>query len=158
MLDVPSKSIYELDEDASGFDRDINGMQKKRGQNRGADGKFESSLKDLDDDIEPGFGANTFGSQKQTSKQNKVTKFKENDPFEARPVKRRKGRGAVANVFYDSQLPDSQPQLANADSLQGSLDSRMDANSGLINDKNGKIFGGKGLPSMDVGDVSMLQS
>ena len=72
MLAVPSKSIYELDEEATGFDRDLNGMQKKRGQNRGADGKFESSLKDLDDDIESGFGVNTYGSQKQTNKQNKA--------------------------------------------------------------------------------------
>ena len=33
-------------------------MPKRKGQHRGADGKFESSMKDIDDhmDLEPAFG------------------------------------------------------------------------------------------------------
>ena len=109
MLSVPSKSVYDIDENGmgGGYGDDRDALQKKKGQHRGADGKFEASLKDLDDDIEAGYGgASGFGNHKQ-QQNNKPTKNSkinmnggiksftrgENDPFEA-PITRRKGRGA----------------------------------------------------------------
>ena len=65
MVAVSTKSIYEMDdglETGFGVERDI-GTMKRKGQHRGADGKFESSLKDVEDmDIDQGFGGNGFGS------------------------------------------------------------------------------------------------
>ena len=48
---TPSIAMGGVDEEMDGggkFDRHLD--SKKRGQNRGLDGKFESQLKDLDDD------------------------------------------------------------------------------------------------------------
>ena len=74
---APTKSIYDvgMDDDMDGgkYDRDLGGA-KKRGQNRGLDGKFESSMKDLDHDIgDMGVTQDLYheGRNKQTNKQNK---------------------------------------------------------------------------------------
>ena len=60
MLNASSKAVYDTGDDGheSGFGLENQiGMQKRKGQHRGADGKFESSMKDVDDlDLEPGFG------------------------------------------------------------------------------------------------------
>ena len=80
-----------------------------------------------------------------------MNKFK-NDPFEVAPPRKRKGRGAVANVFYDSQQNSQQSTLAH-DALGGGMDMNY---TGQVNGKNGKIFGAKGLPTMTVGGIDML--
>ena len=61
LLNATSKSVYDTGDDAheSGFGLENQiGMPKRKGQHRGADGKFESSMKDIDDhmDLEPAFG------------------------------------------------------------------------------------------------------
>ena len=108
MLSVPMKSVYEMnlddcDMDGGKFDRD---PLKKRGQNRGLDGKFESSLKDLDDDFSDiDMQESNFGGAKKQSTRGQIKMNKTNkELFDvAPPTRKRKGRGAVANVFYDSQ-------------------------------------------------------
>ena len=142
MLNASSKAVYDTGDDNhdSGFGLENQiGMQKRKGQHRGADGKFESSMKDVDDlDLEPGFGKSFDQSRgpKGGQKVNKKMSMqggamggrKGGDPFET-GTKKRKGRGAgghVANVFYDSQLPGSQPMvLAHADSMGGGMDSEL---------------------------------
>ena len=116
MVAVNTKSVYEMDDglDSFSLERDI-GMTKRKGQHRGADGKFESSMKD-GDDFDMDLGGGGFGNHKQINKASKASKLqmggsinmgrKGNDPLEfASMPKKRKGRGAgghVANVFYDS--------------------------------------------------------
>ena len=115
MLAVPtmtniSAGLGSIDEDMDSdgkFDRDLGGS-KKRGQSRGLDGKFESQLmKDLDDDITdnmPLSQEQDYGKGKGRSKgmSKRVEKIKvKNEPFEITGQRKRKGRGAVANVFYE---------------------------------------------------------
>ena len=114
-LAVNTKSNYDMDDGIdNGFGIETNIGVKRKGQHRGADGKFESNLKDIDVlDMDEGFGS-IYGSQK-SNKQSKASKIasmgstmginrKVNDPFDG-PKKRKGGRGAgghVATVFYDS--------------------------------------------------------
>ena len=71
MVAVCSKSVYDMDdglESGFGVERDM-GLTKRKGQHRGADGKFESSMKDADDmDMDTGFGGGAFGNQKGANK------------------------------------------------------------------------------------------
>ena len=120
MVNASSRSVYDTGDDGHepgfGLENQM-GMPKRKGQHRGADGKFESSLKDVDDmDLEPAFGKGfdqgrgpkgggpKVKGQKTTMQGNPMGSRKNGDPFD-NGTKKRKGRGAgghVANVFYDS--------------------------------------------------------
>ena len=87
---------------------------RKKGQHRGADGKFESQTSMIDDyEMENNFASGPFGNDpppKKRAKNNKMITIegdrKGKDPFAPPPKKRARGRpsgtGHVANVFYDS--------------------------------------------------------
>ena len=94
------------------IEKEFDKIARKKGQHRGADGKFES-LGNMNDD----FDMNTYGSgpyvqehiTKKKSKANKIMSLgdtKSGDLFQG-PKKKGRGRpagaGQVANLFYNSQ-------------------------------------------------------
>lgn len=143
-------------ESGFGMDRDGDRFSKKKGQSRGADGKFEAAggMKD-DDEFDMDFAA--YGSDKPTKKREKPDKFmdmggrKGNDLFEGQ---KKKGRGRpsgtgghVANVFYDSQLPVSQDMMK-SDSTDNLLGPAL-PHSGAIDGTDGGIYGGQHVGGLD---------
>ena len=153
---TPSIAMGGVDEemDAGGkFDRHLD--SKKRGQNRGLDGKFESQLKDLDDDyieMQP-MQEQYDGRSKQVNK--RAEKKMKNEMFEIAVPRKRKARGTVSNAFFDSQQSaQPTPTLVHNDSFGGEMDVNFTGKT------NGKVmstnFGGKGLPKIKSGDIDML--
>ena len=130
-MDMPSLGkktggFDDLDADIDGgdlgMDSNFGKMGKKKGQLRGADGKFES-MGGMNDD----FDMNNFTSSgpyrneqmpKKKSKASKIMSLtgSKNDPFEA-PKKKGRGRpsgtGAsqVANAFYEPQAPQASQDI-----------------------------------------------
>ena len=131
----------DIDDGGIGMESNFDKMGRKKGQQRGADGKFESlgkgKMSDEFDfpDLNVGGSRNDLLSKKK-SKASKIMSIggAKNDPFEAPPKKRARGRpsgtGHVANVFYEPQ-----PTPASQDSDFGA------SNTGGEMMHTGKYFG-----------------
>ena len=94
------------------IEKEFDKIVRKKGQQRGADGKFES-MNQINDDFNLGdYNAGSYMNEQISKKKSKASKImsigdnKSGDLFVG-PKKKGRGRpsgtGHVANVFYDSQ-------------------------------------------------------